>query len=316
MKRNLPALLLALGTGLTAGVAQTAQAVTTLSVGFQAILASEGNAKAFRENGTSVSEGGPYFVSVNPNNQSYASNAANLAGTSAANRTSAASDAPDFQRPIVGPIQARRWVGGGTNGVLTQNGQTDGSPRISYTTTDVTNPVTSTFDSFAQDQLRIWTTNDPGADLLNPLTTRNAVGPGYRSFGDVTATLDISGLGTGTAYIFYGSFSATPTLSVVMRDLDGAAPDLVIGNAHLNGDRAERGEYYIAEIDYSTDGIYDVIQYTWLGNGLNNTGNGRFGGTVLTGNVFVAPPAVPEPATATLGLLALGGLIMRRRRMA
>jgi len=31
---------------------------------------------------------------------------------------------------------------------------------------------------------------------------------------------------------------------------------------------------------------------------------------------LVAPPVVPEPATATLGLLALGGLMMRRRRMA
>jgi|GEM_PF-4482432 len=301
MKRNLPALLLALGTGLTAGVAQTAQAVTTLSVGFQATLASEGNLLAKRENGSNA-EGGPYRVSVNPNNPGYASFAANLPGTS--------TDAPDFQRPIVGPIQAWRWVGGGTNNVLTQNGRTDGSTRISYTTTD------TTFDSFAQDQLTLWTTTDPGANLLSPANPRNAVGPGYRSFGDVTATLDISGLGTGTAYIFYGSFSATPTLSVVMKDLDGAAPDLVIGNAHLNNDTANRAEYYVAEIDYSTDGIYDVIQYTWLGNGLNNTGNGRFGGTVLTGNVFVAPPAVPEPATATLGLLALGGLMMRRRRMA
>lgn len=301
LNRKTSAWLLALGTSL-AGFVPTASAITTLSVGFQATLASEGNPLAKRPGSTNNAEGGPYRVSVNPSNPGYATiGAANLPGTSTA--------APAFQRAFDEPIRAWRWVGGGANNVLTQNVRTDGSPRISYTTTD------TVFDGFAQDQLALWTTNNPGANLITTAVAPNFTGPGYRDFGQIAATIDVSGLGTGTVNIFYGAFNTRPTVSVVMKDLAGVAPDLTVANVHLNNDTANRGEYYVAEVDFSTDGIYDVIQYTWLSNGLNDTGNGRFGGTVLTGTTFVAT-VVPEPATASLALLGLGGLMMRRRRQA
>jgi hypothetical protein len=78
-----------------------------------------------------------------------------------------------------------------------------------------------------------------------------------------------------------------------MRDLDNMAADIVIANAHSladggNNDTADRAEYYLAEIDFVTDGFYDVIEYEWLSNGVDYTGNGRGLGTVLTGPATVA----------------------------
>lgn len=297
MKRNLltsftAAIALLL---VTAGSAKTTQAAS-FDTGFQATLASENATGA-------IGEGGPYHVSVNPNNPGYAGLAPRIP-----NSNSTTGGVP-FQRAFTEEVRGFSFVGGGTNGVLTVAQNSGGL--ISYTTTDVTNPVSNTFDSFGGNQRRLWTTNDPGANLLTA-TGQNFTGPGYRSFGDITATIDISGLGTGTANIFYGAFNGTPTVSAFMRDLDGVAADLLIADAHLSGDRANRAEYYVAELDFETDGIYDQIVYTWVANGTDNTGNGRFGGTVLTGSDFVA--TVPEPATATLAMLGLGGLAMRRRR--
>jgi hypothetical protein len=76
-----------------------------------------------------------------------------------------------------------------------------------------------------------------------------------------------------------------------MRDLDNVAEDIVLGNVHLNGDAANRSEFYLAEIDFVTDGFYEVVEYEWLANGVDYTGNGRGVGTVLTGpDVVVGSP--------------------------
>ena len=94
-------------------------------------------------------------------------------------------------------------------------------------------------------------------------------------------------------YVFYGDFRGRPNLTAVMRDTDGAAPDITIEEAHLNQDSANRAEYYVAELEFVSDGVYDEIEYVWIGNGDNGT-NGRFGGTVLT-----SAGAPPEPFAIT-----------------
>jgi hypothetical protein len=293
MYRKTCAILVAFTPILGIGIAQNTLAAS-LTVGFQASIAAENHPD---EPGR---EGDHYTVSVNPNNPGYAAYINTIPGTT--------NPAQPFQRAFTEPVLGYSFVGGGTNGVLTIAQNSGG--KINYSTTD------TSFDSFAQTQRELWTTNDPGADLLNPTTAPNSTGPGYRAFGNITGTVDISGLETGTATVFYGAFNGVPTVSAVMRDLDGALADIVIGNAH-NGDSANRTEYYVAEFDFENDfGLYDIIEYTWLADGTANGGNGRFGGTVLTGTEYVAPVApVPEPASvAVWGLIGFGLVAIRRYR--
>jgi len=267
-------------TTFVAGTTQAASFVTD----FQATIGSEQNANA-------TSEGGPYHVSVNPNNPGYAAVAADLPNSG--------DPAPNFERDWSDPVQAWTWVGGGPNNVLTQNVRTDGSGKVSFTTTS------TSFDGFGQNQLQLWTTTDPGSDLTNPAAGPDQTGPGYRgSFVQATGTVDVSGLASGSVTVFYGDFRGTPTLSARLVDTDGGAADILIEDAHLNGDGANRGEYYVAEMAFETDGIYDEVVFEYNATGDNGT-NGRFGGAVLTG-------VVPEPGS--LALLGLGGLLIARRR--
>lgn len=255
----------------------------TLVVGYANTVGSEQATGA-------TGEGGPFHISVNSNNPGYAAVYWRLPNTN--------TNGTAYQRSFTDPVKGYSFVGGGTNNVLTVNENSGGL--ITYTTTD------TSFDSFGQAQRRLWTTNNPGANLITPATTHNAVATGYRSFGQIAASINISGLTSGTVNIFYGSFNAKPTVSVVMKDSLNVLPNITLANAHAtNNDTATRAEHYVAEVNFVNDLGYDIIEYTYLANGTDNTGNGRFGGTVLTG--------VPELSTSLLGGLGLLALLRRRR---
>ena len=275
--------------GGLAAFAASAHAAS-LSVPFQATIASE-------QHPTYAGEARYYHVSVNPNNPGIGSYAATIVGTN--------NPAPSFVRNFTEDVVAYAWVGGVNNDISALSPQGGDLARITYATSD------TSFDGFGQQQLKLWTSTDPGADLqttaANPYSAvADENSGGHRSFGGAVTTVDITGLATGSVYAFYGAFSATPSVSAVMRDTDGGAPDITIANAHLNGDAANRTEYYAAELQFVNDAGYDVIEYTWLANGVDYTGNGRGVGTVLTGT------AIPE--TSSLALLGLGCLGMLRRR--
>ncbi len=251
--------------GLTALTA-TAQAAS-LTAEFQATIASE-------QHPDFGGEARFYHVSVNPENPGVGSFAATLVGSN--------DPAPSFVRNFTGDVVSYKWVGGTNNDITGVSVSGGDASLIAYATTD------TSFDGFAQNQLKLWTTTDPGADLategVDPFNVVADVnGNGYRSFGGAVTTVDISGLSSGSVYVFYGAFNATPSVTAVMRDTDGVSPDITITDAHLNGDAANRTEYYVAQLKFVNDAGYDEIEYTHLANGTDFAGNGRGLGTVLTG---------------------------------
>jgi hypothetical protein len=246
----------------------------SLLTDFQATIASE-------QHPTYAGEARYFHVSVNPANAGTGSYAATVTGTPDN------IPAPVFVRNYTDPVLSYKFAGGaenllGTMGVGMSGGD---ASLITHTTQD------PAYDGFAQQQAKVWDATDPGADLATGGTPFTAVADKnaglFRSLGGAVGTVNISGLASGSVHIYYGSFSAKPSVRVTMRDLDNVAADIVLANVHLNNDTANRSEYYLAEIDFVTDGFYDVIEYEWLANGLDYTGNGRGIGTVLTGPVVV-----------------------------
>jgi hypothetical protein len=256
-------------------------AVADLVTDFQATIASE-------ENPTPAFTGEARFfhVSTNPANPGTGSYAATIVGTN--------TQAPAFVRNFDGPVLAYKFAGG-TNNVITavaQQGGSLGGGIITFTSTD------ALFDGFGQQQAKLWTSTDPGNDIkvtgatpaaiYGAVANTNTTG-GWRSLNDATGTIDVSSIPAGSVHIYYGDFGAKPTLSVVMRDtaLVDPAPDLTIANAHLNNDTANRTEYYLAEVDFVTDGVYDEVKFVWT----SGAGNGR-------GLAVVVTEAAPADAVA------------------
>ena len=222
-----------------------------------------------------------WHISVNPNNVGYASYIALDASNNAI---------PPYIRSFSNPVEGWSFIGGGTNGDLTVSEESGGL--ISWTTTDETDPISNTFDSFGMNQKKFWNATDPGSDFNLPadeteegVTTQDKQVTGYRSFGQATATIDVSGLSSGKVIIFYGAFSATPQVDAILRDSSGLEPDIVLAELHLNGDFANRTEYYAAEVDFATDGVYDTIVHNYLqpGGEPDGSGNGRSGGIAVLG---------------------------------
>ncbi|MCH7228220.1 Ig-like domain-containing protein [Haloferula sp. A504] len=212
-----------------------------------------------------------YHISVNPNNAGY--------GAYIALDTDNSTPIPPFTRTFSDPVVGWSFIGGGPNNILTISQESGGF--ISWTTTD------TVFDAFGMNQRKFWINVDPGPDFNLPAdeaevaaTTHDAVALGYRSFGQATATMDVSTLVSGTAYIFYGAFSDTPVVDAVLRDSSGLEPDISLPDLHTNADFANRTEYYVAEVAFDTDGgKYDTIVYNYS----QPSGNGRSAGIVLTG---------------------------------
>lgn len=256
------------------------RSLADLKVDFQATISSQLNSNA-------TGEGKYYHVSLAGPNPGTGSFCANIPGTN--------NPAPPFVRNYDGPVEAYKWAGG-TNNVITAVSRSGGNAAsITFATND------TAFDGFGQDVAKLWTTTDPGADIkVGALLSAspNTTATGWRDLGGAVCTIDVTAVSAGSVHFYYGNYNGKPKVSVVMRDTDGPAPDLTIAEAHLNGDSGDLGEFYLAEIDFDTDGgTYDEIEILFDANGDGSTvtGNGRGIGVVVTSSVAdaVAPTLVP-----------------------
>ncbi len=290
MKANVPSKnilsRLLIGSVLGFGSAAVTAHAASLSVDFQATIASEEN-----PNPAYIGEARYYHVSVNAANPGTGSYAATIVGTN--------NQAPALVRNFDGPVLAYKFAGGADNNInaVAQQGGTLGGGIITFTTTD------TSFDGFGMQQAKLWTSTNPGNEIrvtgtspyaiYGATANTNATG-GWRSLSGATGSVDVSAIPAGSVHVYYGDFNAKPTLSVVMRDTAPVdpAPDITIANAHLNDDTANRSEYYLAELDFVTDGVYDKIEFVWTAG----AGNGRGLAAVVTGAVADAVAPTLDPA--------------------
>jgi hypothetical protein len=144
----------------------------------------------------------------------------------------------------------------------------------------------------------VWTTTDPGVDFAIAADyTADTLARGR----NITGTIDISDLSSGTAYVICGGIKETVTLTMTMSgagqtDIQAEysidlPTDIILGKNY----------FWVAPFDFSDAVGYETITYHYTISDLAR--RGRFAGVI----------AVPEPMT--LSLLALGGLgLIRRRR--
>lgn len=251
----------------------------TITIGDAYILASQQSSE------NTSGEGVPYNVSVNPDNGGFAGFQYRLADD--------ATEGTDFEVDFTDEVQGYRFVYDDGTGITTRAGSTGSDTAITMTTTDVS------FDSFGQSGTKLWTTNDPGSNLLSPATAANFTsGIGIRDISNVSGSVNIAGLASGTIWFFYGGYNSTPSLTGTMRDTDGPGSDIAVGNAHI-GDNANQQEMFAASFDFVNDAGYDTIDYSY-------TVGTRWAGIVVTGT------AIPEPSA--LALLGLSGFALLRRR--
>lgn len=251
----------------------------SITIGDAYILASQQSSE--NTSGESV----PHYVSVNPDNAGFAGFQYRLADDT--------TEGTDYEVDFSAPVQAYRFVFDNGTGITTRAGSPDSDTAITMTTTD------TSYDSFGQGGTKLWTTNDPGSNLLSPATAANFTnGIGIRDISNVSGSIDISGLSSGTVWFIYGGYNSTPSITGTMRDTDGPDGDLAVGNAHI-GDNANQQEMFVASFDFVNDAGYDTIDYDY-------TVGTRWAGIVVTGT------AIPEPSS--LALLGLSGLALLRRR--
>jgi hypothetical protein len=104
-------------------------------------------------------------------------------------------DGPDFTVAFTEAIQGYRFVM--ANPANTIATMTSKGVSISMTTTG------NGFDSHNSTTAKIWVTSNPGADLEKPATSPD-FSAGMRGIKNISGSINISGLTSGTVYFFYG----------------------------------------------------------------------------------------------------------------
>ncbi len=125
----------------------------------------------------------------------------------------------------------------------------------------------------------------------------------------IAGTIDISGLSSGSLYMFFGTRVNASDIYDISFTLSGAAQtDVVLSQGNISdvsaGSDGTDNSWFVYRADFADAADYDTLDFTYTKTGDTNAARGRFGGVVLT--------AIPEPSAALLG--ALGTLLLLRRR--
>ena len=163
-------------------------------------------------------------------------------------------------------------------------------------------PVNSGGTSSDPATFDIWATTTPDAGFTNEDQTT------YARPADVTGTVDISGLTSGSLYMFFGTrVGAGDTYDVRFTLSGDGQTDVVLQEIDVNTTSqggATNNTWFVYRADFADAADYDTLTFYYDKNDSNNAAQSRFGGVVLTG--------VPEPGS--LALLGLGGLLIGSRR--
>ena len=156
----------------------------------------------------------------------------------------------------------------------------------------------------------VWTTTDPAGFTTTKDFTNGAVPNTFARSADVTGTIDISGLESGTVYIPHGTYINQWNLTLTM---SGPGQPVRVARDAQTSNGAGTNFGWITDFSFDNPGLlYDTISYSYY-NADRDGSRARFMGVILDGTT----PAIPEPMTMLavgMGITGLGGYIRKRRR--
>lgn len=132
-----------------------------------------------------------------------------------------------------------------------------------------------------EDPQNLWTGTDPGSpDWVT--TADHTTNTGVGTFYSLQASVDISGMTSGSVYFFYAAYRATPYFDLALKDSDGLVSSTTIVGVG-DEDAAQGEEWYCKRIDFSDAADYESLEVFFSSSLYNGNPNCRFAGIVLVG---------------------------------
>jgi hypothetical protein len=131
----------------------------------------------------------------------------------------------------------------------------------------------------------LWTTNDPGPGYTTTPDFSTSVNTFARS-ANISGTIDISGLESGTIYIPHGTYINQWALTLTMTG-PGQNPITTDDTQQSNGPSTNFG--WITDFAFTDASLYDTISYTYT-NGDIDGSRARFMGVILDGTPIATNP--------------------------